>query len=534
MSEEATTAPHDEWDVVIVGYGPVGAVLANLLGQAGHRVAVIERTASVHHLPRAAHFDHEVMRVFQSIGLADPIGAATSSIRGMHFLDADGRRLFGFDQPDGPTAQGWANDHMFYQPLLEAALRDGVARHRNVEVLLEHEVTAILDEGDGAITHVVAVGPVRADAPDRTIRSRYVIGCDGARSTTRQHAGLTVTDLGFDESWLVVDTRLTAPVDLPDVCQQICDPARPTTYVPLPDPYRRWEHMLLPGETREEMEAGERVLELLAPWVAPDEVEIVRAVVYTFHAVLAPSWRRGRVLIAGDAAHQMPPFLGQGMCAGIRDAANLAWKLDLVLRGLAGDALLDSYESERSPHVREIIDAAVAFGGLICTTDPDVAAARDQQLRAQPDAFDAAGGTALPSLGPGVLDPTGGDLFIQPHVRGATGVEALLDDALGAGFALLVRGPVRRDRAPRTLSPAFFRLGASVAHVVEGDVMPPSGACLELADPDGHLGRWFDDHEAAAVLLRPDRYVFGTAATRADIPALVDRLLAAVGSAGPT
>jgi len=374
----------------------------------------------------------------------------------------------------------------------------------------------------------VVARPIHGDGPDRIVRARYVIGCDGASSTTRRQVGLAIDDLGFDESWLVVDTRLTTPVDLPDVCQQICDPARPATYVPLPDPYRRWEHMLLPGETRDEMEATRRVLELLEPWVAADEIEIVRAVVYTFHAVLAPRWRAGNSFIAGDAAHQMPPFLGQGMCSGIRDAANLAWKLDLVLRGLAGDALLDTYESERSPHVRQIIDAAVTFGGIICTTDRDAAAARDEHLRATPDALGGTHGGLLPSLGPGVVDAGGGELFIQPFVRDAAGAEGLLDDALGPGFALLVRGPVRRDGAPRTLPPAFFRLGARVAHIVDRDVVPRPGACRELADRDGHLARWFEDHDAEVVLLRPDRYVFGTAATRADIPTLVERLRGAL------
>lgn len=494
------------YDVAIVGYGPVGEVLANLLGQEGFRVAVFERAESVYHMPRAAHFDHEVMRVFQSIGLADAILPSTSWIRGMHFLNGERRKLFGFEQPDRPTANGWSNDYMFYQPDLELALRSGVDRFDNVEVFLRHEVDAVTDFGD----HVeVVVRNLDGDTL-HTVDARFVVGCDGARSSTRRLVGIDLEDIGFDESWLVIDARLTRAVDLPDVCHQICDPARPTTYVPMPEPYRRWEFMLLPGETVEEIEKPDRVRELLAPWVSDADAEIIRAVVYTFHAVIAHGWRTGRVVIAGDAAHQMPPFLGQGMCSGIRDAANLAWKLALVLRGLAPDALLDTYEAERAPHVRTIIDAAVSFGGIICTLDPQVAADRDRQFLENPDGPGSRTQASQPPLGSAGL---GVELFVQPWVTRAEGGDALFDDVAGRGFTLVSRaGDPLGALQPGTRA-AFDALG---------------GTALSLdhvGDRDGYLGAWFDRQGCEVALVRPDRYVFGTAASIDGCDALVTALV---------
>jgi 3-(3-hydroxy-phenyl)propionate hydroxylase len=411
----------DRLDVAIIGYGPVGATLANLLGARGHRVAVLESTTSAYHLPRAAHFDGEVMRIFQAAGLADAIVSCTAPIAGMHFLNADGKRLFGYDAPQGGGRHGWADNYMFYQPDLERILRGGVDRFDNVRVYLAHEVIAVAQSSD----HVRLEVRDREGDRVRAIRARYAIGCDGARSLTRGAAGISLEDLRFDQPWLVVDTVLTRPVDLPEASVQLCDPARPSTYVPMTGDRRRWEFMLLADETPEAMEDPARVRSLLRPWVAPEDVDVIRAVVYTFHAVIAGKWRNRRLLLAGDAAHQMPPFLGQGMCAGIRDALNLTWKLELVLNERADDSLLDSYEQERSPHVRTIIETAVNAGRIIQTTDPAVAAARDAHFlgdrRVGAGSIDdgsRSGGVRMPGLVAGVLsalrEPPVGQLLPQP------------------------------------------------------------------------------------------------------------------------
>jgi 3-(3-hydroxy-phenyl)propionate hydroxylase len=515
-----TTGPDDDsrYDVIICGYGPVGAVLANLLGQRGLRVAVFERAADVYHMPRAAHFDHEIMRTFQGIGLTDEILPATARIEGMHFLNADGRKLFGFDSPVGATPNAWDSGYMFYQPALEMALRRGVERYPNIDVFLEHEVLGVGDDHGGASVIVRSL----ADETRHELTARFVVGCDGARSEVRRQLQVEVDDIGFDEPWLVVDVALQRPVDLPDVCLQICDPRRPTTYVPMPEPYRRWEFMLLEGETSEEMEDREQVWSLLEPWLARDDAEIVRAVVYTFHAVIARGWRCGNVMIAGDAAHQMPPFLGQGMCSGIRDAANLAWKLDLVVRGLAPDTLLDTYEEERSPHVRRIIDAAVLFGSMICTVDADVAAARDRQFL--DEGFVPPGdsdGLRLPlSAGVVLRDESGapaapaGSLFIQPVLTTDDGRTGLLDDLVGPHFTLVSRS----SNPEEALTGDAATLWAAL-----------DGRAIAGRDDRGFLDAWFDEHECEVVLLRPDRHVFGTAASvsgASDLVSALGRLLA--------
>jgi len=537
------------YDVVLCGYGPVAEVLANLLGREGYRVAVFERAESVYHMPRAAHFDHEVMRIFQGLGLAEHVVASTIGLPGMHLLTADGATLMAFDQPSGPTADSWHNDYLFYQPDLERTLRRGVDRYPNVEVFLQHEVDTITVLADGARVHV---RDLISGSPD-VVRADWVIGCDGARSTVRRGLGIEFEDLGLDESWLVIDVRLTTDVELPDLALQYCDPRRPATYVPMPPPYRRWEFMLLPDDDPDEIDQPDRVWELLAPWIDSSQASIVRSVVYTFHAALAQEWRRGRVALAGDAAHQMPPFLGQGMCSGIRDAANLAWKLDLILRGMAPAALLDTYQPERSPQVRTLIDRSVELGRLICTTDPVVAAERDKALLEHPELAPGAEGVALrPPLTAGAVArgtdgsvaPPAGSLFVQPTVtvvvpptdapggvsaagsRPGPGDHVLLDDVLGPGFALVVRGadPEAHVLGNAVASTAWRGVAGRVVLLVDAaaaaDIAVVDGVGL-VVDRDGFIGAWLDRYASDVVLVRPDRYVFGVGPTVDDASSLV-------------
>ena len=504
-------------DVAIVGFGQVGATLAALLAPWGHSVAVFERSTTVFPLPRAANLDHEVMRVFDDAGVAEAVLPATTPIKGMHFLEErGGAALFGFDAADGPTRFGWPAGLMFYQPELEAALRAPAESCPWVDVRLGHEVEAVVDRAD----HVELTVRDLAWNQTTTHRARYVIGCDGARSTVRRAAGITFDDLGFDEPWLVLDVELLRDdLDLPDVVQQVCDPRRPATFVPMPGHRRRWEFMLLPGEDPELMEQPAVFRRLLAEWVDPDAVEVIRSAVYRFHALIASPWRVGRLLLAGDAAHQMPPFLGQGMCAGVRDAANLAWRLRWVLDGLADDRLLDSYETERSPHVRSIIDLAVSMGSLICTLDPEVAAVRNQQFRDHPElAPKGEAGEMLPPLGQGVLqhDEVGavaapaGTCFISPR--------------LDVPFATPL------DQSARSFT-VLTRSDAPNWSIIWGDDGQVDGGPPQLRsgrwDPGPsfpEVDAWLDEHGVAAVILRPDHYVWGLAQTEDELPALVDQL----------
>jgi 3-(3-hydroxy-phenyl)propionate hydroxylase len=495
-----TTEVHD---LAVVGYGPVGVAAAALAAGRGLSVVAFERERDVYHMPRAAHFDGEIMRVWQEIGAADAILPCTAPGAGMHFVNADGVKLFGVDADEQQGPQGWARHYMFYQPDLERALR-ARASELGVVARLGCEVESI-EQADGHATLVVRD---LASGERRSVRARYVFGCDGGRSLSRGAIGAELEDLRFDQPWLVVDTVLRRDAELPRMAVQYCDPRRPVTFVPMAGMRRRWEFMLMPGETAAAMERPERVRELLAPWVGGEDVELVRAVVYTFHALIVHPWRRGRVFLLGDAAHQMPPFLGQGMCSGIRDAANLVWKLDLVLRGIAGDALLDSYEAERSPHVRMIINTCVAAGDVIQTTDPEVAALRDRQLlgdHAPPIQRDE-----LPPLTAGLLHegggaPGAGKLVPQPRCEG--GVR--LDERLGRGFAVVTGDDPARHMS--AASRAFWeRLGARlvVTRVLDA---------------------WLAEHGGSAVVVRPDRYAYGVACAPGDLDRLTAGVRAALG-----
>jgi 3-(3-hydroxy-phenyl)propionate hydroxylase len=498
-------------DVAVVGYGPVGALLASLLGRDGLRTLVFEREPEVYRLPRAVHFDHEVRRIFQSIGLGEDAMPETAPLEGVEFWNADREVLFriGFDQ--AITQQGWRQDYMFHQPALEAVLRDAAARRDGVAVHLEHEVTTLEERDD----HVALGVRDLASGELRTVRARYVVGCDGAGSFVRRRAGLTLDDLQFDEPWLVVDATVDRPraeLGLPGPAIQLCDPSRPSTFVPVAGPYVRWEFMLREGEARDEMLRPERVRERIAAWVDPRRVEVIRTAVYDFHALVARRWHTPRIFLAGDSAHQTPPFLGQGLCAGIRDAANLAWKLRLVLRGAARESILPSYQSEREPHVRALIGIAIDMGRIICTRDAEAAAARDAAFLGRPAREQAP--PPMPGLGKGLWrpdSPLAGRPGLQARVRGRDGTPALLDDVVGPGFAVLTRGP-----EPPPLRAAARRvLDAVAGHAV------PLGPALDV---DGAYARWLDRDGCDAVLVRPDHVVFGTASGPDAASALLEEL----------
>lgn len=499
-------------DVVVAGLGPVGAVAANLLGQAGLRTVVVEPTRSVYHLPRAAHFDDSVMRVFQSLGLAESVVAASQATRGTHFVDATGHLLFGRDvDPTTLTDAGWPEEFAFYQPDLELALREGLARFPPVEVRYGHEVVTF-GERDGCVD--VELVDVEGAGGASVVTARWLLGCDGARSTVRRTLGVAVEDLGVDQPWLVIDAFPRRPVDLPSVTLQICDPARPATFIPSAGNHRRWEFMVLPGEDAVDLQTPARYRELLRPWVDPDALDVVRAAVHTFHAGIAEQWRHGRVFLLGDAAHRMPPFLGQGMCAGIRDAANLVWKLARVTAGRSPGALLDTYEAERGPQVRAVIDTSTALGSVVHTTDPAEAAARDATIADRPPVVNG----VVPPLSAGVVDTGGGMPFPQPWVA-VDDARLLLDEVLGHGFAVVATAEVLAECGDDAHG-RWAGLGARVVAIgAKG-----SGADVTIADPDGALAAWLRSAGASAAIVRPDRYVFGTASGAAELVALADRL----------
>jgi 3-(3-hydroxy-phenyl)propionate hydroxylase len=501
-------------DVAIVGFGPVGAFAGLLLAEAGLRVAILERSRDPVELPRAVGLDGESVRAFQRIGLGDAVAAILQPPREKDevcFTDSRRRPHFGLEIPKYGT-NGWRDIAYFDQPELEALLRERVAGNDRIDVRLGHEVVA-LEPSETDVVLRCSAAPAPSPPP---LRASFVLGCDGASSFVRRAVGIDWLSLGYDQDWLVVDIVQGPEAELPLMVMQVCDPARLTTYVPVKDPNRRWEFQLLEGETREEMLRPERIEALLRPWLPPEHYEIRRSAVYQFHAATADRWREGRVFLAGDAAHQTPPFLGQGLNAGFRDAVNLGWKIPLAHSGACDERLLETYAEERDAHARDLVEWAVAVGRLMETLAAREAGRPDPHAATDASAGYGQGRTAPPLRG-GVLVDTQtrgkhpvGVLLQQPTIRRSDGTECRLDELIGPGFAV-----VGRKQSDLRLGPE----ADAVLRRLEGRAV----SLEDLEVTRGEMDRLFDAHPAA--VLRPDRYVFGVVDEEWDL----DRLLALLG-----
>jgi flavoprotein hydroxylase len=491
---------HQSYDVAIVGYGPVGQTLAILLAQHGWSVGVFEKQPAPYPLPRAVHFDHEIGRVLQAAGVARDLVGMTEPAYIYEWRNAAGETLLRFGRK-GASMSGWPESNMFPQPELERLLDARARSLASVDLHRGCEAVGIRPADDGIELTVAG-----ADG-SRQIQARYVVGCDGANSFVRASMGVPVTDLGFYFDWLIVDLIPKEQRTWDPLNWQLCDPARPTTLVSGGPGRRRWEFMRLPGETIDELNNEQTAWRLLEPWgVRPDNASIERHAVYTFQARWVDIWRKGRLLLAGDAAHLMPPFAGQGMCSGLRDAANLAWKLDLVLSRKASEALLDTYTSERLPNVKGFIHFSIELGKVICVADPHEAAARDTAMIAAAKEARLSAPPPPPAIGPGLLlpdDPLAGQLFIQDQVRrGQTA--GLFDDVVGRGWTLLSPTCDPATQLAPELAAFFASIGGISAHVA---------ADALIADVNGSYAKWFATTGKAVVLQRPDFYVFGTASS---------------------
>jgi resorcinol 4-hydroxylase (NADPH) len=496
-------------DVAIVGGGPVGTLLAVLLGQKGHRVTIVEKWPESYNQPRAVTFDHEIARILSMLGIDsdnDPAIGVHDDI--YYWKNAERQTLLEVDWAS-MAASGWRTRYWFSQPDLEKRLRDIAAELPTVQLRRGWEATALEQDAGGMLlsgTVRTADGGTAAEQ----LRARYVVGADGANSFVRQALGLDFEDHGFFFDWLILDMIPHQPMDFSPSAWQLCDPARPTTIVPGGPGRRRWEFMVLPGESPEELSSPASAWRLLEPWgVTPEDADLERSAVYRFQARWAETWRRGRGLIAGDAAHLMPPFAGEGMCAGLRDSVALAWRLDLILTGKAGDALLDSYGEERKGHVRHYIDFSMELGKIICIADPEEAAERDRRMIADLAASDGIPvDTDIASLGPGLWCPESahaGELSVQGIVE-AGGRRGRFDDVAGRGWTVLGRGTspagmLTEDQLVRleSLGGRCVRIGAA-------------GTSCDIVDVNGTYAKWFDDIDVNFVILRPDFYVAATAA----------------------
>jgi len=508
--ESSSAGSIPEYDIVVAGFGPSGVVASCWLGQAGLRTLALDKSREIWQIPRAIAIDHEVLRVFQNLGVAEQVLQYTAPFPASEHFGAKGQLIRRVDAIPPPYPMGYVPTMVFTQPPVEAILRAKAAEHRSVTISLGTEVLGLAQSSDRVTLEVGDVAGGR-----RRVTASYVIACDGASSFIRRSLGIELNDLSFDEPWMVIDARVSESglARLPQTAAQYCDPARPTTFIVGPGNHRRWEIMLLPGEEARAMESEDEIWRLLSPWLTPADGQLWRASSYRFHALVAENWRSGRVFLAGDAAHQQPPFLGQGMCQGIRDVTNLCWKLRSVFAGGAEDRLLDTYGEERSQHVLTLTSRIKAIGQHICERDPEAARLRDESL------IEQGGGQAptilrqdvVPPLRGGLIadaaHPANGVVFPQPWIVTESG-EIRMDELTGSGWRCVIDG--RRH----SLGDGPHRLP------VDPIVVGGQG----LAERDGVVGNWFDRNDCTAAIVRPDHYVYGVARSVEGIRTLFEDL----------
>lgn len=514
-------------DVVIVGSGPTGMMLALMLGSRGHEVVIVERWPRPYALPRAVTFDDEVARMLSGLGID-----AENDPRIEHFdvgwsmRDAQWDTLAVFDWR-GITPLGWRRLYWFHQPELEARFAEMLGKLPSVRICRDWEAVGLEQDASGVVVRGRAgahaaggEGAARMEA----LRAKYVVGADGANSFVRQAAGLPMTDLGFFFDWLVVDIRPKADLRMDPPMWQLCDPARPATVVPAGPGRRRWEFMALPGEDAEELNTEASAWKLLKPWeVTPENATLERHTVWRFQARWGERWREERVLIAGDAAHLMPPFAGQGMCAGLRDASNLGWRLDLVLRGVCAPGLLDAYGEERKAHVSHFIQMSMEIGKAICVTDPAAAQQRDAALRAAMADPSLAPPPPPPlTLGPGTWaagTPQAGQAAWQGVVRCGPQV-GRFDDVVGRGWRLLGWCVDPAAVLSEAQLARFALLGGRCV------ALTPTGGTGPVEDAEGFYAKWFESLGVDLILVRPDHYVAASGRANVFGPAM-DTVLSA-------
>ena len=477
--------------VVIVGAGPTGVTAATLLAQYGVDSLVLDRWPDVYPQPRAVHLDDEIYRIIARLGIADEFAAISRPAHGLRLLDNTMRVLAEFQRDTARSVNGYPQANMFDQPEFEVLLRNNLKRHPNATLRGDTEVTGITDQGDG---HVRVTYTDRTDGSEHAVEADYVLGCDGANSVVRAAIGSVMRDLNFEQRWLVVDVATDTDLGQWEGVHQVCDPERAGTYMRIGDARYRWEFRLLPGETAEDYASLAALKPLIAPWTthaADHELELIRVAEYTFRAQIADMWRRGNVFLLGDAAHLTPPFIGQGMGAGLRDAVNLSWKLAAVLAGDLPRVVLDSYEQERKPHTRALIRLALNVGRSMTSGGELGNLIRRivvPQMHHIPGLRDKVVDSRTPALRRSALihrsrrQRLTGKLCPNPVLADGR----RLDESLGIGFALISAVPVSAEQR---------------------DGLEQRGATLHIARAGTDLADWLHRGHATAAVVRPDRTV---------------------------
>jgi 2-polyprenyl-6-methoxyphenol hydroxylase-like FAD-dependent oxidoreductase len=526
-TQRTTTSPLTA-DVLIVGFGPVGKLLAIKLGSRGHDVLVIDREQAGYPLPRAVTHDSDFARILQSVGLSpETIPEITQPYDDMYvWRNGEGQTLVEVDWK-GRGESGWYNTYFFHQPALEDALDAVINGLPGVRVMRGWEAVEFAQDAASASVAVRSA----TTGEQITVTAPWVIGADGANSGVRRWAGIEWHDEGYFYDWLVVDVKPRPDLQFPHVATQSCDVRRPSTMVPGGPGRRRWEFMRLPHESKEFLNRTDKAWELLAPYgLTPENSELERHSLYTFQACWATRWREGRFLLAGDAAHLMPPFAGQGLGAGVRDVMNLSWKLDAVLRGLASEQLLDTYESERLQHAVAFVKFSMQLGQVICISDPAAAAERDARMIADWNAGMKPPAPPRPGLGSGVhTGPAGGALARQGRIRVRDCNPEMFDDAFGGPGAMIARSATALAELPDAVRTLLREFGVDLV-AFQG---PDSEGVTVVEDLDCTYTSWLDELGADVILVRPDFHVYG-AGPSDEATELATGFLSRIGAIEPT
>lgn len=502
-------APYDT-DVAIVGGGPVGTFLAIILGRQGRKVTLIERWTTAYGRPRAVTYDHEIARILAVLGIDSENDPAINFHDELYYWkDANHENIQIVDW-QSTSASGWRVRYWFNQPDLEQRLTGIADQYPNITQIRGFEATGLVQDARSA-TLTLRRTPLEdpASTETRAIRAQYVVGADGANSFVRESLGITNEDRGYFFDWLILDMIPKGDYPMSPAQWQLCDPRRPTTIVPGGPGRRRWEYMVLPHEDATEIAKEENAWKLLEPWgLTPDNAELERSAVYRFQARWAHDWNKGRCAIAGDAAHLMPPFAGEGMCAGLRDAFALGWRLNGILDGTLGHGVLDSYTTERKEHAKHYITFSQELGKIICISDPEEAAARDARMKADLKARNFKPvPTDICHLGPGAWcadTAHAGELSVQGVVE-AQGKRDRFDQAVGCGWMVLGLNADPAQALTADQRAQFATLGGRMVRIGA-----PGSPC-DAVDVEGTYAQWLDGIGATYVLLRPDFYVAATA-----------------------
>lgn len=522
-------------DVAIVGGGPVGTFLAILLGKAGKKVTLVERWSQAYGRPRAVTYDHEIARILASLGIDSENDEAINYHDELYYWKNAERENIHIVDWQSLSASGWRVRYWFNQPELETRLTNIAAQYPSITRISGFEAIELQQDSD-SVTLSIKRNPLEDDqsTESRQIRARYLVGADGANSMVRQSLGIENEDKGYFFDWLILDmlpkfdyvaSRPGEPAQW-----QLCDPKRPTTVVPGgPGPVpggprrRRWEYMVLPNEDPTELAKPDNAWELLKPWgLTPENAELERSAVYRFQARWATVWNKGRCALAGDAAHLMPPFAGEGLCAGIRDALALGWRLNAILEGRVQPDILDSYSSERIEHAKYYINFSQELGSIICIADPAQAAERDERMKR--DLVERNGkpvATDVCQLGPGIWCPEtahAGELSVQGVVE-ANGKRGRFDQAVGFGWMVV---GLDADPAHALSLEQKRSLDLIAGHTVRIGSM---GTDSEVVDVEGTYARWLNGIGATYVILRPDFYVAATASSPEDLRRRFDEVV---------